>query len=63
MPSQVCGASGYLSQSSKIVHFGLGDQATFDKVEIIWPSGIKQTLAGVSANTLHEAIELAGERK
>ena len=38
MVRQVQGAGGYLSQSSKTVHFGLGDRAGVDKVEILWPT-------------------------
>ena len=39
-------ARGYLSSSEPIVHFGLGEGATVDAVEIEWPSGIVQRLAG-----------------
>jgi len=41
---QVQAAGGYLSQSSNVLHFGLADAATIDKIEIQWPSGLKQTL-------------------
>jgi hypothetical protein len=50
-------ASGYLSQSSKTVHFGLGDRSQIDRVEIRWPSGIRQTLENPSINQLHHIIE------
>ena len=47
------GKSGYLSQSSMPLYFGLGDTANVDRVEVIWPSGIHQTLPGnVTLNTL-----------
>ncbi|HEX3150036.1 MAG TPA: CRTAC1 family protein [Gemmataceae bacterium] len=45
MTRQLSSACGYLAQSSKVLHFGLGDRAKIDKVEITWPSGKKQTLA------------------
>jgi hypothetical protein len=54
---QVQSACGYLSHSSRTLHFGLGDQATIDRVEITWPSGQKQQLPMVAANRLHEIIE------
>ncbi len=39
MMRQLCPAGGYLSQSSKTLHFGLGDRSKIDKVEIKWPRG------------------------
>jgi hypothetical protein len=41
---QVSPAGGYLSQSSLVVHFGLGDQSKVDRVEIRCPLGLVQTL-------------------
>jgi enediyne biosynthesis protein E4 len=63
MTRQVTAAGGYLSQSSKTVHFGLGTAGTIDKVEVTWPSGIQQRLDNVRANTLHEVVEPAPEAK
>lgn len=37
------GKSGYLSQSSLPLYFGLGDAATVDRIEVEWPSGRTQT--------------------
>src|SRR5262249_38663674 len=54
---QVTGAAGYLSQSSRTAHFGLGDNATIDRVEIVWPSGVRQRLDGVAANARHDITE------
>ena len=34
---QVCPVGGYLSQSSKTLHFGLGERTQVDYVEIHWP--------------------------
>jgi cytochrome oxidase Cu insertion factor (SCO1/SenC/PrrC family) len=47
------GKSGYLSQSSLPLYFGLGDAAAADEIEVRWPSGRKQTIAGpIQANRL-----------
>lgn len=54
---QVHAASGYLSQSTKILHFGLGEQTSIDQVEILWPSGARQTLEAPEINRLHDVIE------
>ncbi len=40
------GKSGYLAQSSLPLYFGLGEASKVDGIEITWPSGKKQTLAG-----------------
>ncbi len=38
------GKSGYLSQSSLPLYFGLGDARKVDRVEVDWPSGRKQVI-------------------
>ncbi len=49
-------AGSYLSASDKRVHFGLGTAETA-KVEILWPSGIRQTLNSVHADQILEVRE------
>jgi hypothetical protein len=39
------GKSGYLSQSSLPPYFGLGDATNVQAVEVLWPSGKRQTLS------------------
>jgi hypothetical protein len=48
--------SGYASASDKRLHFGLG-AAEKAKVEIRWPSGIRQTLNEVHADQFLEVKE------
>jgi len=53
------GGNNYLSQSERLVHFGLG-QAPVDEiaeVEIRWPSGIVQTISGVLPNQILKVTE------
>jgi hypothetical protein len=59
---------GYLSSNDPRVHFGLGDAAKVDSVEIHWPDGVveKVGLAGVDriytveeSKGVHEASALA----
>jgi len=46
------GKSGYLAQSILPLYFGLGDADRIDRIEVLWPSGRKQTLIeGISPNT------------
>ena len=54
---QVQAAGGYLSQSSKTVHFGLGDRPGIDRVEIQWPGGRRQTISKPAINQLHQITE------
>ncbi len=44
-----CG-DGYLSQSSKWLHFGLGADERIDRVVVRWPGGESQTLQGLRAD-------------
>jgi hypothetical protein len=57
---QVIANSGFLSSSSRVQHFGLGDAERVDSLEIHWPSGARQTLTGIEANQRIEVHE--GER-
>jgi hypothetical protein len=41
---QLDGKSGYLTQSSMPLYFGLGDATAVDQVEVLWPSGARQTV-------------------
>ena len=45
-------AVGYNSSSDKRVHFGLGDAAVVDRIDIVWPSGQKQSLVQVKADRI-----------
>jgi hypothetical protein len=45
-------ASSYLSASDKRVHFGVGKDATVQKIEIRWPSGVHQSLKDVRADQI-----------
>lgn len=43
---QVEAGSGYASEAMLPVHFGLGDAAGIESVEITWPDGLVQRFAG-----------------
>jgi hypothetical protein len=57
MTRQVNPAGGYLSHSSRTLHFGLGDRTRVDRVEVTWPRGRRQTLVNPDINTLHLLTE------
>jgi enediyne biosynthesis protein E4 len=56
-------AVGYNSSSDKRVHFGLGSAAIIDKIELSWPTGVKQTLTNVKADQVLTITESAGDHK
>jgi len=43
--------SSYLSQSELTLTFGLGSSPVIQKIEILWPSGIVDEMAGVAVDT------------
>ena len=47
---EVSGGSGYLSQDSMTLEFGLGTATMADSIVVRWPSGIVQVLRQVSAD-------------
>jgi hypothetical protein len=52
------GKSGYLSQSSIPLYFGLGEATRIDRIEVAWPSGKKQLLErNITPNTLLSIVE------
>jgi len=57
MVRQVHATGGYLSQSSKTLHFGLGDSDAVDRVEIRWPSGIRQVVERPTVDQVNELVE------
>lgn len=61
MTQLVDGNSGYLSHSDLPLYFGLGDAAAADKIEVRWPSGRMQTIAGpIAGNRQLDVAEPGG---
>lgn len=57
MTRQIHPAGGYLSQSSKMAHFGLGSRTSIDRLEIRWPGGQVQTVESPRVDTQHLIVE------
>jgi enediyne biosynthesis protein E4 len=49
---QKTGGGQYLSKNDPRLHFGLGDNDIIDRVEIHWPSGIRQVMENVEVNQI-----------
>jgi hypothetical protein len=48
--------NSYRSQMPSVVHFGLGDATRVERLEIQWPSGLKQVLTDLAADR-HVLVE------
>jgi Tol biopolymer transport system component len=53
-------ATGYASGDEPIVHFGLGDAAGIDSLEVHWPSGIIDRYADIEPDAFYVAVEGEG---
>jgi hypothetical protein len=53
----VDGGNGFAGQSSRRVHFGLGDAEAIDRLEVRWPSGLEQTFGPLPAGRLYRIVE------
>lgn len=53
-------SSGYASQNSLTTHFGLGNAAEVQQVQIKWPSGLIENFSGLNLNSIHNLTEGTG---
>lgn len=56
----VRGGSSYLSSSDRRVYFGLGSASKIERVEIFWPSGVKDVLTNLNVDTFYTVTEGRG---
>jgi enediyne biosynthesis protein E4 len=56
---EVSGGSGFCSQNSRTLHFGLGKTTAIERVEIRWPSGRVQKITSPELNRIHRVQEPA----
>ncbi|MFN8394360.1 MAG: FG-GAP-like repeat-containing protein [Bacteroidia bacterium] len=54
---EVTAQSGYCSQNSLVLHFGLADATNILQMNVTWPSGIEQTFGNITANALYSLQE------
>jgi hypothetical protein len=54
---QVSPASSYLSSADPRIHFGLGETAKLEQLEVRWPDGRMQTFASVEGDRIQVATE------
>jgi hypothetical protein len=56
-------AVGYNSSSDKRVHFGLQNATVVDRIELVWPTGVKQVLNNVKADQILTIVQSGEPRK
>jgi enediyne biosynthesis protein E4 len=52
LSAEVQSGSSYISQDDARLHFGLADDAAFDRIEVLWPRGDRESFPGGKANTI-----------
>jgi hypothetical protein len=52
LSGEVQGGTSFLSQSDSRLHFGLGDEAAYSRIEVKWPGGETETFSGGPANRI-----------
>lgn len=57
---EVRGGGSYLSSNDQRLHFGLGSDATMKRVEVQWPSGLKDELNDVAGDAIYTIVEGKG---
>lgn len=54
---KIVASTGYCSQNSYAVHFGLGDATSINQLEITWPSGLVELFTDLDANNIYTVEE------
>jgi len=57
---EVRSGSSYISNSDMRVHFGLGQTAKIDSVQVRWPSSLVERFENISADAIHVLTEGSG---
>jgi hypothetical protein len=57
---EVQGASSFMSQSDPRVHFGLGSDTSYERIEVQWPGGRRETFPGGQGNRIVKLTQGTG---
>jgi hypothetical protein len=56
------GGNSFAGQSSSRVHFGLGDVAKIDQIEVRWPAGEREVFTGLAIDKIQKIVEGSGKK-
>lgn len=56
------GKSGYLSQSQLPLYFGLGGATSIERIEVAWPSGVRQVIQSPPLNSPVTVVEMVADQ-
>jgi len=59
----VDGGNSFAGQSSRRLHFGLGEATTVDNVEVRWPLGTRERFGPLKGDRIHKLVEGSGKAK
>ena len=62
LSGEVQSGSGFISQNDSRVHVGLGAAATYDRIEVRWPGGARESFPGGTANRIVTVTQGGGTR-
>jgi hypothetical protein len=54
---EVHGGGSYNSTDDTRLHFGLGSEGTINRIEVLWPSGLRQEFSRIQADAIYEIKE------
>jgi hypothetical protein len=54
---EVRAGGSYNSSNDTKLHFGLGSEATINKIEVSWPSGLRQEFSDIQGDAIYEINE------
>jgi hypothetical protein len=60
---EVRGGGSYLSSNDQRLHFGLGGEGIMKRVQILWPSGLKEEIKDLPADAIYTLVEGQGVKQ
>lgn len=60
---EVRGGGSYLSSNDQRLHFGLGSETMMKRVQILWPSGLKEEIKDLPADAIYTLVEGQGVKE